>query len=74
MALPTHIGRVRFADGAAAAEGDVHAVVVPSDGGFRASVVDASGAVLVEMEGYRTIALPTALDDEVVGPLRTAMS
>ena len=44
-----------------------------SDGSFDARVVDESGAVLVILDGYRTIELPVALTEETLEPLRAAM-
>jgi hypothetical protein len=50
------------------------AVVHPTgDGGFDCRVVDASGDVLVRMDGYRTVQVGPLADD-MLGPIRTAMS
>ncbi|MDJ0768066.1 MAG: SDR family NAD(P)-dependent oxidoreductase [Ilumatobacter sp.] len=72
MALPMHLDRVVPLGG----PGDeTWAVVVPGDAGsFDATVVDGSGRVLARLEGYRTVALPGALADEQVAPLRAAMT
>ncbi len=50
------------------------AVVHPvGEGRFDCRVVDASGDVLVRMDGYRTVQVGPLADD-VLGPIRTAMS
>jgi hypothetical protein len=50
-------------------------VVEPrADDQFDAAVVDDSGHVHLRMEGYRTVALPVAIDAELVEPLRLAVS
>ena len=69
--LPSRIGQVVFATGAAS-EDPITAVVHPGDGEATATVVDGAGRTLVELSGYRTIPLPLALDDELVAPLRRA--
>jgi hypothetical protein len=74
MALPMRVGRLVPSDGREPA-GGARAVVTPGeDGSFRAAVVDEAGTVLLQLEGYRTIGLPGALDDRVVAPLHDAMS
>ena len=44
-----------------------------SNGGFDCRVVNASGDVLVRMDGYRTVQVGPVADD-VLKPIRTAMS
>ena len=73
MALPTHIDRLTLRSRATDAAGPVQAMVQPSGGGFDATVVDGDGVVILELEGYRTIGLPGALDDSVLAPLRAGM-
>jgi hypothetical protein len=70
MALPQRIARVRALAGAPA-DGPVYAVMTPRahGGGFDARVVDASGLVLVEMEGYHTVELPGGVAAEHVRPM-----
>ncbi len=41
---------------------------------FAARVVDAEGRVYLELDGYRTSALPTAIPGELVAPLRDAFT
>jgi hypothetical protein len=72
MALPASIDRVVFARDPRKAKGRILAVVAPGDGAFDVRVCDEEGRTYVVMEGYRTVALPTALPDEQVAPLRQA--
>ena len=60
--LPAAIDRVSWLRSPREANGRICAVVRPgaADGTFDARVVDESGAVLVVLEGYRTIELPVA--------------
>jgi len=74
MALPMHIDRVSYASEASNAEGRLHAVVTPVDGGFDARVIDDAGTAYVNMHGYRTIAMPASINEEESAPLRRAMS
>jgi hypothetical protein len=71
FALPLHVDRVRPAW--SEAEGPFFAVVTPVEDGdrFDASVVDARGTVHLRMEGYRTVALPGAVDAEALSLVRT---
>jgi NAD(P)-dependent dehydrogenase (short-subunit alcohol dehydrogenase family) len=73
MALPAHadvvaaLGRPRQGE-------PLFAVVHPAPGGgFDCRVVDASGNVLVRMDGYRTVQVGPVADD-VLGPIAAAMS
>jgi NAD(P)-dependent dehydrogenase (short-subunit alcohol dehydrogenase family) len=72
-ALPTHVDRVAtWGDEDDA--GPIVAVVRPrDDGAFDARVVGAQGRVLVELEGYRTVDVPDAVDPDLLGPLADAM-
>jgi hypothetical protein len=71
LALPLHVDRVTtLADQSVG--GELFAVVTPrEDDRFDAQVVDAGGRVHVILEGYRTIALPGAVDPETLSLLRT---
>jgi acyl transferase domain-containing protein len=75
MGLPQRIARVRRLRGEASANGNrLMAVVGPTpDGGFDARVVDTSGAVYVQMEGYHTVALPGAVAEDALRPLQAVM-
>ncbi len=61
MALPLAIGRVTAYKQEAEAKGRLYAIVEAVDDGaeFKAQVVDKSGSVFVELEGYRTVQLPS---------------
>ncbi|MCB8980972.1 MAG: SDR family NAD(P)-dependent oxidoreductase [Ardenticatenaceae bacterium] len=60
MALPLAIGRVTAYRQEAEAKGRLYAIVEAIDDGaaFKAQVVDKSGNVFVELDGYRTVTLP----------------
>ncbi len=73
MGLPTHLDRVVVFPGAGEGEG-VTAVVTPTADGADAVVVGPEGRVWLRLEGYRTVALPGAVDDAVVAPLRPAVA
>jgi acyl transferase domain-containing protein len=76
MGLPYHIDRVRLWRAAEPAERPLCAVVTPDPlgGSFAAEVVDGAGVVLVELSGYRTAALPDAIEAEPLKPLQAVMS
>jgi hypothetical protein len=73
FALPTHVDRVRPAAGAGEGRAPFSAVVTPNDTGdrFDATVVDAGGRVHVNLEGYRTVALPGGVDPAALARIRT---
>jgi hypothetical protein len=64
MGLPLHINRACLLLPPTLAEGRLYAAVTPGRNGesFDAEVVDSAGNRLVELTGYRTIALPTKVD------------
>ena len=66
MGLPLHVDRVCLLRSPALAEGRTHALVTPvrNGEGFNVEVVDSAGHRLVELSGYRTVALPTPVDSE----------
>ena len=72
LALPAHVGSARVlrdpatADGAAACHGRAKA----RPAGSTAGVVDAAGQVIVRLDGYRTIPLPTPIAAAVAAVLR----
>jgi polyketide synthase-like dehydratase family protein len=76
MGLPLHIDRVSVASLADLAEGRLYAVVTPdlARGSFDAEVVDAAGNRYVQLSGYRTVALPSAVDSERLKRLQAIMS
>jgi hypothetical protein len=71
LALPAQLASVSFPRPQASLEGRVCAVVTPiSDGeSFDVDVVDEAGNTLLRMTGYRTVALPTPVDHELLEPL-----
>ncbi len=75
MALPTHVTRAVVLPAAGeAAEGPLTVTAEQGPAGFDCIVVDASGSVLVQVEGYRTIEFPQPLPDDVRAPLRAVMA
>ncbi len=77
MGLPLHIDRVSLLPPAPELDGTrFYAVVTTSQdlGSFDAEVVDAKGNRYLQLTGYRTIALPSALDAERLLALQVAMS
>jgi hypothetical protein len=77
MGLPQHIDRVSlFVCDPEEAEGQLYAVVTPNpfDGRFDAEVVNAKGTRYLKLSGYRTVAVPGAVDPGRLEALRAAMS
>jgi hypothetical protein len=77
MGLPQHIDRVSPLLGAP--ESDevlLYAVVRPNEGrgSFDAEVVDMNGNLYLQISGYRTVAVPDAVDAERLKALKAAMS
>ena len=68
MALPQHVDRVRLLH--EPQDGAVYAQAVQHGEEFDCAVRDASGEVLLTVEGYRTVALP----DPVPDPVRQGLS
>ena len=66
MGLPQHVDRVRVTGTAQDNDGTLRAIVTAREDGatFDASVVDGDGRCVLSLEGYRTIALPSAIDAE----------
>lgn len=74
LALPTHVSRaVVHGEQGEAAEGPLTVTATEGADGFDCVVTDASGNVLVRLAGYRTVALPQPLADDVQAPIRAAM-
>ncbi len=76
MGLPLHIDRVSSSLGSPDSVGTrLYAVVTPdpSRGGFDAEVVDAKGNCYLQLDGYRTIEVPGAVDAEGLKALQAAM-
>jgi hypothetical protein len=76
MGLPHHVHSVTSLSSSEPLETPLYAVVTPdsSRGTFDAEVIDSKGRRYVQLIGYRTIAIPTALNPEQVEPLRAALS
>jgi hypothetical protein len=71
LALPMEVGRVRLVGDPM--EGDFRAVARPSgEGTFECAVVDGAGTVVVRLDGYRTVPLPTPIPGEVADALKAA--
>ena len=73
LALPQHVGSARVLADPESAEQPLTAHAErDGDGGFDAVVVDAQGAVVLRLDGYRTIEMPAPLPPEVEPALRAA--
>jgi hypothetical protein len=75
LALPLHVDAVRLAGVEAAEEPGLLAVARPDGtGGFNCIVRRADGTILLHVDGYRTVALPEPLADDVSAPIRDALA
>jgi acyl transferase domain-containing protein/acyl carrier protein len=77
MGLPQHVDRVSSSLGIRESDGTrLYAVITPDPnrGSFDAEIVDANGNSYLQLAGYRTIALPSAIDAEGLKALQAAMS
>ncbi len=76
MGLPQHVGRVSLLQPLERAVGPLYAVVTPDpvQGNFEARVVDGDGNEFLELMDYRTVALPNAVNPELVRPLQVIMT
>jgi acyl transferase domain-containing protein len=72
--LPQHVDRIVLHETLDAPQGRVEAIVETQDGGFGGKVIDEAGAVLVELDGYRTIELPDGIDPARQSRLAEAMA
>jgi len=74
LGLPQHIDHVSVLRAPELAEGRLYAEVTPDTGrDFEAQVVDETGNLYVQLIGYRTVALPNAIDAERLKPLEAVM-
>jgi hypothetical protein len=73
MGLPLHIDQVRVCCSKELSKSRLYAVVTPKQGSFDADLVDSKGNRYVQMSGYRTVALPSAIDSERLKPLQAIM-
>jgi hypothetical protein len=77
MGLPQHIDRVSLlVRDPERTEGRLYAVVTPNprSGSFDGEVVDAKGNRYLQLSGYRTVAVPNAIDAERIKALQALMS
>jgi acyl transferase domain-containing protein/NAD(P)-dependent dehydrogenase (short-subunit alcohol dehydrogenase family)/acyl carrier protein len=76
LGLPQHIDRVSLLRAPELAESSLYAEVTPHPerGTFDAEVLDAAGNRYVQLNGYRTIAVPSAVDAERIKTLQALMS
>ena len=76
VGLPLHIDRLSLLRPPELAEGRLYAMVTPrpGQGGFEAKVVDTMGNPYLQLGGYRTVALPNAVDAERIRALQVLMS
>jgi hypothetical protein len=73
MALPAHADLISVLRSPEPG-GQLFAVAHPGPGGFDCRIVDASGNVLVRVDGYRTAQLPDALPEKLRAPIHDAMT
>ena len=76
MGLPLHIDRVSSLLMPESADTRLYAVVTsdPARGSFDAQVTDTKGNCYLQLNGYRTVAVPNAADAERLKALQAAMS
>jgi hypothetical protein len=72
MGLPQHVSEVSWSGMLESAGRPLYALVTPhpEQGSFDAEVVDGDGKQYLRLAGYRTVALPAALDAELLKELR----
>jgi len=68
MGLPQYVRQVIFLRTPDLAVGGLYAVVTsnPDQGSFDADVLDSAGNRYVQLLGYRTVALPTLVDTQLL--------
>jgi acyl transferase domain-containing protein len=75
MGLPLHIDRLVVSSRLAECAQPLYAVVTrPDPASFEAEIVDGKGDRYLQLSGYRTVALPGAIDVSKLKPLQAAMS
>jgi len=76
MGLPQHVDELRLLRSPGKAESRLYAVITPHPerGTFDADVVDTAGNLYVRLLGYRTVALPNAVDAGHLKALQSAMT
>jgi hypothetical protein len=73
MGLPLHVDRVRLVR-EPTEHGPLFALVKAARAGFEARVVDQEGLVYLVLEGYRTVELPAAVDEQGLAPFRAVIA
>jgi acyl transferase domain-containing protein/NADP-dependent 3-hydroxy acid dehydrogenase YdfG len=73
LALPWHIDVLRLTDPPTERAGLVAVVRPDATGGYDCSVRDASGLLIAQIDGYRTIALPDEPPADVLAPIASAL-
>ena len=77
LSLPNAVGSVRLVRDPNHVGGGLHAVLRVCDGQgapvFDGHVADGEGRVVLRMQGYRTIALPVPMPEDVRDPLRAVL-
>jgi hypothetical protein len=75
LGLPYAIDEVQVLRQSDDSKGSFTAIVTPlADGSFDGSIVDSKGNVCIVLRGYRTMALPEAIDQKLLAPLREMLA
>jgi 3-hydroxymyristoyl/3-hydroxydecanoyl-(acyl carrier protein) dehydratase len=74
LALPAHVDAVRFSGQPAEKPGLVATARPTGDGGFTCAVRDGAGAVVLRVDGYRTVPLPDPPPADVIAAIRAVMT
>jgi len=75
LALPAHVGSARVLRDPAKAKGTLYALARPSaPGRFDCLVVDSAGRVIVRLDGYQSIPLPSPIAPAVAADLQAAFA
>jgi hypothetical protein len=74
--LPQHVDRISLFGAMESVDGDLYAVVTPHPEGeyFDAEILDTKGSCYLELRGYRTVAIPNAMDAEHLKTLQGLMT
>ncbi|GAA1747969.1 hypothetical protein GCM10009810_05700 [Nostocoides vanveenii] len=69
LALPMRVGRTSVLRDPSTVDGPLYARATPRAGGFDVLVTDATGSVVVRLDGYQTVQLPGDLSEDVAAAL-----
>ncbi|PID95922.1 MAG: hypothetical protein CSA84_07545 [Actinomycetales bacterium] len=70
MALPTRVGRMRVLIDPASVDGPLYSIARPAgESAFDCAIVDGKGNVVVRMDKYESIVLPTPIPESVLSAL-----